>query len=57
MEKTASLDKNNKVLNIRPNGRADGHKVHPYSNTPLSAFLGIICGKKQIIILSLLLYS
>ena len=29
-----------RVSNIRPNGRADGHKVHPYSNPALLELLG-----------------
>ena len=39
-----------RVSNIRPDGRADGHKVHPYSNPDLLAFWGINCGKMGIII-------
>ena len=39
-----------RVSNIRPNGRADGHKVHPYSNPALLEFLGIACGKMRKII-------
>ena len=39
------------VANIRSTGRADGHKVHPYSSPALLAFLGITCGKTWIIIM------
>jgi len=39
-----------RVSNIRPNGRADGQKVHPYSNPALLEFLGIACGKMRTII-------
>ncbi|MBO4851000.1 MAG: hypothetical protein J5529_08895 [Prevotella sp.] len=38
------------MSNIRPEGRADGHKVHLYSNDGLLAFWGSTCGKIRIVI-------